>query len=113
MSFEKINSLAKINLSLNVIKRLPSKYHKIESLISFVKVSDEIKIREINKNKHKVSFSGKFARGIGKNNTVSKLLKLLEKKKIINNKKFEIKIKKNVPQKSGMGGGSMNVANIL
>ena len=81
MSFEKINSLAKINLSLNVIKRLPSKYHKIESLISFVKVSDEIKIREINKKKHKVSFSGKFARGIGKNNTVSKLLKLLEKKK--------------------------------
>tara|TARA_Y100000590_G_scaffold387307_1_gene460712 strand:- start:18 stop:866 length:849 start_codon:yes stop_codon:yes gene_type:complete len=113
MGFKKINSLAKINLSLNVTKRLSNKYHKIESLISFVKFFDEIKIREINKTKHKVSFSGKFAKGIGKHNTVSKLLKLLEEKKIINNKKFEIKIKKNIPQKSGMGGGSMNAANIL
>ena len=36
----------------------------------------------------------------------------MEKKKIIN-KKFEINIKKNIPQKSGMGGGSMNAASIL
>ena len=27
--------------------------------------------------------------------------------------KFEIKVKKNIPQKSGMGGGSMNAVNIL
>ena len=42
-----------------------------------------------------------------------KLLNLLEKKKIIKNQKFEIKIKKNIPQKSGMGGGSMNAASVL
>ena len=35
MKFDKINSWAKINLSLNVIQKLPNKYHKIESLISF------------------------------------------------------------------------------
>ena len=112
MKFDKINSLAKINLSLNVIKRLPNKYHKIESLISFVNFFDEIKIRETNKSKNKISFSGKFGKNIGKNNTIFKLLKLLEKK-IIQNKKFEVKIKKNIPPKSGMGGGSMNAASIL
>ncbi len=112
MSFIKLKSWAKINLSLNLIKRLSNNYHSIESLITFVQIFDEIKIKTINKKEHKISFSGKFSKGIGKRNTIYKLLKLLEKKKIIN-KKFEINIKKNIPQKSGMGGGSMNAASIL
>jgi len=113
MNFEKVNSWAKVNLSLNVIKRLSNKYHNIESLITFIKIYDEIKIKISNKREHKIYFTGKFSKGIPKNNTILKLLNLLEKKKIIKNKKFEIKIKKNIPQKSGMGGGSMNAANIL
>ena len=113
MSFKKLKSWAKVNLSLNVIKRLPSNHHKIESLITFVQFSDEIKIKSIDEAKHKISFSGKFSKGIGTKNTVIKLLNLLEKKKLIKNKKFEIKITKNIPQKSGMGGGSMNAACIL
>ena len=112
MSLIKLKSWAKINLSLNLIKRLSNNYHSIESLITFVQIFDEIKIKTINKKEHKISFSGKFSKGIGERNTVYKLLKLLEKKKIIN-QKFEINIKKNIPQKSGMGGGSMNAATIL
>ena len=113
MNFGKIKSYAKINLSLNVISRLSSRYHKIESLITFVELFDEIKIRIINKKKHKISFSGKFAKGIGKKNIIYKMLILLEERKLIKNKKFEINIKKNIPPKSGMGGGSMNAATIL
>jgi len=44
MSFIKLKSWAKINLSLNLIKRLPNNYHSIESLITFVQIFDEIKI---------------------------------------------------------------------
>ena len=113
MSFKKLKSWAKVNLSLNVIKRLPSNHHQIESLITFVQFSDEIKIKSIDEAKHKISFSGKFSKGIGIKNTVIKLLNLLEKRKLIKNKKFEIKVTKNIPQKSGMGGGSMNAACIL
>ena len=113
MRFEKINSWAKINLSLNVIKKLSNKFHNIESLITFIKICDEIKIKILNEREHKIYFTGKFSKGIPKNNTILKLLNLLEKKKIIKNKKFEIKIKKNIPQKSGMGGGSMNAASVL
>jgi len=113
MRFEKINSWAKINLSLNVIKKLSNKFHNIESLITFIKIYDEIKIKILNEREHKIYFTGKFSKGIPKNNTILKLLMLLEKKKIIKNKKFEIKIKKNIPQKSGMGGGSMNAASVL
>ncbi len=113
MKFKKLKSWAKINLSLNVIKRLSNNYHKIESLITFVRLSDEIKIKKICKKKHKIFFSGKFSKGINKDNTVAKLLNLLEKKKLIKNTKFQINITKNIPQKSGMGGGSMNASCIL
>jgi len=113
MSFEKLKSWAKINLSLHVIKRLPNNYHKIESLITFTQLSDEIKIKKIGEKKHKISFLGKFSKGISKKNTVIKLLNLLEEKKLIKDKKFEIKVRKNIPQRSGMGGGSMNAACIL
>ncbi|MDC0215838.1 4-(cytidine 5'-diphospho)-2-C-methyl-D-erythritol kinase [Candidatus Pelagibacter sp.] len=92
---------------------MPNAYHKIESLVTFAKLYDEIKIKLINKKFNKITFSGKFAKGIGKNNTITKLLKLLEKKNLLKNKKFYIDIKKNIPQKSGLGGGSMNAASIL
>ena len=40
MKFFKIKSYAKINLSLNIIKKLPSKLYQIESLISFINLYD-------------------------------------------------------------------------
>ena len=113
MNFFKIKAYAKINLSLNIIKKLPSKNHKIESLISFIKLYDEIYLRNLASKKHRIYFYGRFSKEIPKDNTVSKLLKILDEKKILMNKKFEIKIKKNIPQKSGMGGGSMNAAALI
>ena len=112
-NFDKINSFAKINLSLNVIKRLPNNYHKVESLVTFVKLSDTIYIKLIKNNEHSIFFSGKFSKNINKNNTITKLLRVLDKKKLLNNNKFQIKVIKNIPQKSGMGGGSMNAASLL
>ena len=112
MFYSKLKSWAKINLSLHVIKKLPNNYNSIESLITFAQIYDEIKIRTIFTKHNKISFSGKFSKGISKNNTIIKLLNLLEKKKLIK-KNFELKLTKNIPQKSGMGGGSMNAACIL
>ena len=83
MSFRKLKSLAKINLSLRVIRRLANNYHQIESLITFIEFSDEIKIKKIYEKKHKISFLGKFSKGIEKKNTITKLLNLLDKKKLI------------------------------
>jgi 4-diphosphocytidyl-2-C-methyl-D-erythritol kinase len=111
--FFKIKSFAKINISLNVIKKLKSKFHKIESLITFVKLYDLIYIRKIESKNHKIFFKGKFSKGIKFNNSIRQLLTIINKKKYIKNKKFEIKIIKNIPQKSGMGGGSMNAASLL
>jgi 4-diphosphocytidyl-2-C-methyl-D-erythritol kinase len=112
MNSFKIKSYAKINLALNVTgKKL--KLHNIESLISFIDLHDSITLRESNTKQHKINFFGKFSKNISKINTISKLLKILDNKKLLNNKKFEIKVIKNIPQKAGMGGGSMNAASLL
>ena len=113
MNFKIIKSYAKINLSLGVTGKLNSGYHKIESLISFLKLYDEIKIKKIYKKKHIIRFFGKFSKGIKKDNTVYKLLEILDEKKLLNNQKYLIKIKKNIPQKSGLGGGSMNASALI
>ena len=108
----KIKSFAKINLALNIVGK-SFLIHKIESIISFLSLSDEILIKEIDKKKHIIKFTGKFSKNIGKINTIKKLLKILDKKKLFKDKKYEIKIEKNIPSKAGLGGGSMNAATIL
>ena len=108
----KIKSYAKINLALNVIGK-NTKLHKIESIIAFINLHDLIYFKEIKKEKHKIIFKGKFSKNIKKVNTVTNLMRLLEKKNFCDNKKFEIKIVKNIPQESGMGGGSMNAASLI
>jgi len=112
MPFSRIKSHAKLNLALNVISKSKS-LHNIESIISFVDLHDIILIKKIKSKKHLISFNGKFSRRIGKKNTVSKLFEILEKKKILKNQRFQIKIKKSIPDKAGLGGGSMNAASIL
>ena len=113
MSISKINSYAKFNLSLGVLVKLKNKLHRIESLVSFIDLHDEISIQKINKKKHKVFFYGRFSKNIPNKNTISKLLELLDRQNFLKNKKYLIKIKKNIPLKSGMGGGSMNASSVL
>jgi len=112
MNSTKIKSYAKINLALNITGKL-KRLHKIESIVSFIDLYDLIFIRKINSLKHQISFYGKFSKNINSRNTISKLLSILDKYKLLNNQKFQIKVKKNIPQQAGLGGGSMNSANIL
>ena len=112
MKFNKIKSYAKINLVLNITGKNLF-LHKIESIIAFVDLHDVILIKKIKSKKHNISFKGKFSKNISKKNTISRLLNVLEEKNLLNNKKFKIKINKKIPNKAGLGGGSMNAANIL
>ena len=112
MNYFRIKSYAKINLALNVTGK-NSGLHKIESIIGFVSLHDVILIKKIQSKKHIILFNGKYSKNIYKKNTISKLLKVLEKEKLLTGHKFRIKVNKNIPSKSGLGGGSMNAANIL
>ena len=113
MSICKIKSYAKINISLSVLGKLNSKFHKIESLVSFINLYDEIFLSELKKNKHKVIFYGKFSNKIPIKNTITRLLNILDKGNLLKKKKYLIKVNKKIPLKSGMGGGSMNASSIL
>ena len=112
MKIYKVKSFAKINLVLHVTGKL-NKLHKIESIVKFIQLHDLITIKRAKGNKHKISFNGSFSKNIKKNNTVDNLFKILDDKNLLNNKKFQINVKKNIPQEAGLGGGSMNAATIL
>ena len=88
----KIKSFAKINLALHVTGKLIL-LHKIESIVSFISLHDLIFIKKIKGPNHQISFYGNFSKNISKNNTVTKLLKILDKNKLLNDRKFKIRIK--------------------
>ncbi len=111
MSYYKIKSHAKINTALNIVGK-KNLMHKIESVVSFLSLHDEILIKKIKNNTHRVKFTGKFSSNIKSKNTVSKLFKILDKEKLLKDK-YQIIIKKNIPSEAGLGGGSMNAATIL
>ncbi len=104
-------SHAKINLNLNVIGKTKN-LHKLQSIISLISLYDEISLRQIDSHKHKILFKGKFSKKITSRNTIYKTLSILEKKRLLK-KKYLVIIKKNIPFKSGMGGGSMNAATLI
>ena len=112
MKIYKVKSFAKINLVLHVTGKL-KKLHKIESIIKFIQLHDLITIKMAKGSNHKISFNGYFSKNIKKDNTVHNLFKILDEKNLLNNKKFQINVKKNIPQEAGLGGGSMNAATIL
>ncbi len=105
----KIKSFGKINLNLKVLDEIVNGLHKIESLIIPIDLFDSIEIKEIDKNQDIITFN---LMNIPENNTVSKSLDLLRE---INDfsQHFEIDITKNIPQESGLGGGSSNAGAII
>ena len=55
MALDIIKSYAKINLALNVVGKKKT-LHKIESMVSFIDLHDEILIKKINNEKHKINY---------------------------------------------------------
>ncbi len=111
MRYSKIKSYAKINLSLNIVGKSKS-LHKIESIVAFIDLYDEIWIRKIVNKNHQIKFIGQFSKNIKSNNTISLLLKNIDKKKLLKDK-FRIIVKKNIPANAGLGGGSMNASTVI
>ena len=111
MKYSKIRSYGKVNFALNVVGKR-NHLHKIESIVSFLDLYDEILVKKINSRNHKVKFIGKFSKNIKSKNTITNLLSNLDKKNLLDYK-YQIIVKKNIPTEAGLGGGSMNAANLL
>ena len=108
-----LKAYGKINLYLKVIKKLENKYHQIETLFCYLDIHDQILVSS-SKTSNQITFIGKFSKGISTtNNTILKLLNILKKYPKFNRHKFKIKIIKNLPQGSGLGGGSADASVLL
>ena len=108
----KIKSFAKINLFLKVIGKSKN-YHNLYSLISQINLFDEISIQETSAKKSKFLFTGPFKIKSEKN-TISDLIYLMKKKFLyLKDKNFIVRVKKNIPNGSGLGGASSNAVTVF
>ena len=108
-----LKSYSKINLSLSINSKTRSGLHEIQSYFCLINLSDKIRIRKINKKNDQIFFNGFFAKHVKKNdNSISNLLKLLRKLKLIS-KFYSVTVTKNIPVFGGLGGGTSNAAFIL
>lgn len=105
---------AKINLYLHVIKRLKSGYHKIDSLVAFCDIGDEITITPYDG--FSLQIDGPFAACLDQPkapiNLVVKAAKSLSE--ITGNPlNYKISLTKNLPVAAGIGGGSTDATATL
>ena len=108
-----LKSFAKINLSLNVNKKLKNGLHDIQSYFCLINLFDQIKIKKINERQDIVKFTGKFARLIkNKKNSILDTLAILRERKVISNR-YSVSIHKKIPVFGGLGGGTSNAAYLI
>ncbi len=109
-----LKSYSKINLSLSVNKKKPNGFHDIQSFFCQINLFDKIDIKKLrNKSSDEIFLSGPFAKYVDKSrNTILKTLNIMRKNKLISNY-YAVKIEKNIPVFSGLGGGTGNAATII
>lgn len=102
----KLPSHAKINLALDVLGT-ENGYHIIQTVYQKIDIEDEIEL-QVN-NSEKIISKGKLAKKAAKLFFEKIKTKIPKRKKI----GLTIKIKKNIPYYSGLGGASSNAAAVL
>lgn len=103
-----IKANAKINIGLHIIRRLPSGYHEIETILYPIEsLYDVITIRELPANK-KTNVITEDINIPQETNLCYKAYKLISDIKPL--PPIEIKIKKRIPIGAGLGGGSSDAA---
>ena len=103
-----IKSFSKINLSLNINRKLKKKsLHDLQSYFCLINLHDQIRIKKISGQKDKVKFQGKFAKYIKKKNSITNILTVLRERNLISNY-YSVIVNKKIPVFAGLGGGTSN-----
>lgn len=102
---------AKINLALHVLGRRPDGYHELDSIVAFADVGDVLNFRLADKTS--LTIDGPFAAGLstGPDNLV--LMAMAALQAVVPVPSVDIKLTKNLPIASGIGGGSADAAAAL
>ncbi|MBB6215569.1 4-diphosphocytidyl-2-C-methyl-D-erythritol kinase [Anaerosolibacter carboniphilus] len=106
----KIRGRAKINLSLDVLRRREDGYHEVKMIMQQVDLYDEITLREIEEG-IKLECNCEFI-PVDEGNIAYRAAKLIKEKYHIQQGIY-IHIDKNIPVAAGLAGGSTNAAAVL
>jgi len=107
----KIDSPAKINLTLDIIKKRVDGYHELEMIMQELELKDEIILKELNENKIIIKCNAPEV-PLNEKNLVWKAAELIKEVYGIE-KGIEISINKIIPVAGGLGGGSSNAAAVI
>lgn len=102
-----IKAYAKVNLGLDVVKRLPNGYHQVKMIMQTVGIYDELILEKAAEGITITTDSGELP--TDENNLIYKAAKLMREKYGID-AGMRIHLRKNIPIAAGMAGGSTDAA---
>jgi len=106
------NAYAKINISLDIIGKMPDGYHELETIMQTVSLCDEISINCLPGTGVSVSTGVSYIPNDERNIAV-KAANAFFKHTQISGYETQITIEKNIPVCAGLGGGSADAACVL
>ncbi|MFH1338981.1 MAG: 4-(cytidine 5'-diphospho)-2-C-methyl-D-erythritol kinase [Candidatus Omnitrophota bacterium] len=108
-----LTSYAKLNLYLDILGKLPDKYHSILTLFERISLSDQINLKPLPDKKIRIIVSGgRLGLCTNRQNLAYQAAGLLARNFGIR-QGVEIRIRKRIPVAAGLGGGSSNAAAVL
>lgn len=102
---------AKINLSLDVLRKRNDGFHDVEMIMTTIDLFDRIELKKLKQDEIKVSLESKFVPNDERNLAYKAAYLFKEKYKITEG--VHIEIEKDIPVSAGLGGGSSDAAAVL
>lgn len=106
-----VKAPAKINLSLDVLRKRPDGYHEVEMIMTTIDLADRIELALLDSDVIKITSLNRFVPDDQRNLAYQAANILKEKFRV--KKGVEIKIEKNIPVAAGLAGGSSDAAAVL
>jgi 4-diphosphocytidyl-2-C-methyl-D-erythritol kinase len=107
----KINSFAKTNLVLDLVRKRPDGFHETNFIMHELEMHDELELKELHEDKIIIECSDASV-PLNEENLCWKIIDKIKKIKGIR-KGIELRINKRIPPAGGLGGGSSNAAYTL
>ena len=104
-----LNSPAKINLYLKIIKKIENGYHELDTDFQLIDLHDTIIFKKTNQ---EICVTSNNDQILGKNNIVYKVAEMMQSKNL-QSCGVNIHIEKTIPIGAGLGGGSSNAASTI
>ncbi|MCI9336921.1 MAG: 4-(cytidine 5'-diphospho)-2-C-methyl-D-erythritol kinase [Lachnospiraceae bacterium] len=110
MDAYRIKAYAKVNLGLDVVRRLPNGYHQVKMVMQSVELHDELTVEPAPEGIFLTTDAGNLP--TGKDNLICKAARLMLDKYGIS-QGLRVHLHKNIPIAAGMAGGSTDAAAVM